>query len=166
MPFTPKFAAQFQRRILDNVQAVLVRDVNTALAAIDATLAAVVDFVTPVPIALNFPALYLEPNSSAMKQSDDDSYIEEAHQLLISLSIVGATPDVLKSAIVKYVQAIDQVLRSMSVPDLIGSQPTSAVRKPAWEVLGHNFSAIRANADNTIYRRDAQVVFVVEILER
>lgn len=165
MPFTTsKFSAQFQQLILDRVQVALEAGVNTALAAIDAALPAVVDFDTPYQIALNFPALYLEPDLSALAQSDDDSYIDEEHTLLVTISIVAADPDATKSRIVKYVRAVDQVLRSMSVADLQGGT-SSSIRKAAWEVVEHRYGALRT-LENTIYRRDAQLIFAVQILER
>src|SRR5262245_15617805 len=165
MPFTTsKFSAQFQQLILTRVQSVLEADTNTALAAIDGTLAPFVEFKTPAPLLLNFPGLYLEPDTSAIRQSDDDSYLMELHTLLITLSIVSSTPDILKSQIVKYVRAVDQVLRSMSVSDLQGSV-SSSIRRAAWEVTEHRYGLLRAN-ENTIYRRDAQLVFTAELLER
>src|SRR5262247_830791 len=107
MPFTTsKYSAQFQQLILTRVQSVLESDTNTALNAIDNTLAPFVEFKTPAPLLLNFPGLYLEPEASAIRQSDDDSYLMELHTLLITLSIVGPDPDTLKVRIVKYVRAI------------------------------------------------------------
>lgn len=165
MPFTAsKYQAQFAQLILDRVQVVLERDVNTALAAIDATLDAVRDFDTPTPIALNFPAIYLEPDSSRLRQADDDSHIGEEHELLVNLAIVGKDPDALKRAIVKYVRAIDQVLRTMTDADITGGV-TSAIGKAVWEVTEHRYGILRAN-ENTIYRKDAQLVLAVQIIER
>lgn len=138
----------------------------TALAAIDGTLEAIKDFETPIPIVLNFPAIYLEPDLSRVEQADDDSYLMMEHSLLVTLAIVAANPDTTKARIVKYVRAVDQVLRTMTVEDLIGSAPTSARRKPAWEVVEHRYGALTRNAENTIYRRDAQLVLAVQILER
>src|SRR5262245_4304712 len=164
MPFTTsKYSAQFQQLILSRVQTVLENDTNTALTTIDNTLAPFVEFKTPAPLLLNFPGLYLEPEASVIKQSDDDSYLTEIHTLLVTISIVSSTPDILKQQIVKYLRAVDQVLRSMSVSDLQGAL-SSAIRKAAWEVTEHRYGAIRV-AD-TIYRRDAQLVLAVEILER
>lgn len=136
----------------------------TALAAIDATLEAIKDFKTPTEITTNFPAIYLEPDLSAVEQSADDSHLMEEHSLLVTLAIVASNPDITKSRIVKYVRGIDQVLRTMTVEDLIGSAPTTARRKPAWEVTEHRYGALRQN--ETIYRRDAQLVLAVQILER
>jgi hypothetical protein len=164
MAFVGKFGAGFQRLILDRVQAVLERDANAAIAAVDSTLDPIKDFDTPTPIALNFPALYLEPDGSRLAQSDDDSYIEQEHSLLISLAIVGKDPDTLKTKIVRYVQAIDQVLRTMTNADLTGGV-TTAIRKAAWEVTDHRYGLLRAG-ENTIYRKDAQLTLIVQILER
>lgn len=162
---TSKYGAEFQELILENVQAVLERDVGTALAAIDSDLDTFKDFTTPTSIALNFPALYIEPDISTLAQADDDSYIQAEHSILINLSIVARDPDVTKQRIVKYVRAVDQAIRTMSVIDLTGGVD-SATGKPAWEVVEHRYGSLEQNADRTIYRRDAQLVMVVQILER
>ena len=172
MAFTNKFSADFASLIMDRVQAVLERDVNDALAGIDGTLPVFVDFKTPVQIALKFPCLYVEPSQSDLAQSPDDTYIQSQHQLIISLSIVSGIEDVdlLKNQITQYAKAVDRVLRTMPASDL-ASAVTSARAKPVWEVTQHRFSVLRGNAgvgDNlpTIFRRDAQLLFVVQILER
>ena len=60
MPFTTsKFGAQFGLRLIDNLQAYLEASTGTALTAIDATLPNFVDYRTPTPIVLNFPALFV-----------------------------------------------------------------------------------------------------------
>lgn len=164
MAFTSQFSAQFTGLVLDRVQTVLERDTNTALAAIDASLPAVVDFKTPTPLTTNFPAVFLEPDLSSLVQSKDDSYIEGEHTLLINIAIADKDPAALKVAIVKYVRALDQVIRSMSFEDLTGGV-TSAIGPPSWEVLEHRYGPFRAN-DQTIYRKDAQLVMAVQILER
>ena len=161
---TSKYSAAFQQLILDRVQAVLERDVDIALAAIDSTLDGIKQFDTPTPLLTKFPGIYLEPDSSGIRQADDDSYLIALHQCLVTVSIAGKDPDTLKTAIVKYVRAIDQVLRTMTVSDLTGGA-TNAERKPAWEVTEHRYGFLRAN-ENTIYRKDAQLVLVVELLER
>lgn len=164
MAFESKYSAEFAGLILDRVQAVLERDADQALAALDATLDKFADYATPTPIALNFPALFLEPDLSALNQSDDDSYIKQTHSLLLNIAIVGKDPKALHTAIVKYVQALDRVLRSMSTDDLTDGV-TSRIGPPAWEVVEHRYGVLRTN-ENTIYRKDAQLVLAVQILER
>ena len=172
MPFTTKYSADFAAGILSNVQVVLERDINDALSEIDGTLPAIIDWTTPIEIALSFPCLYLEPSDTDAEQADDDSYLKEEHQLIVSVAIVGGQSDVdaLKSQITKYVKAIDRVLRSMSIVDLTGGL-NSAKARPVWEVTQHRYSKLRGNAGSgeqmpTIFRRDAQLLLTVQILER
>jgi hypothetical protein len=160
---TSKFAAGFAQTVLDNIQTVLERDCNTALAAIDANLTTFADYKTPLPLLLNFPALYLEPGHTEIQQSDDDSHLMQEHELLIGFSLVDADADALKAKLVKYVRAIDQVLRTMSDDDLTGGI-TSSVGKAVWEVTEHTYGPLRGK--DTIYRRDAQLVLKIQIMER
>ena len=58
-----KYTAQFGLRLIDNLQAYLEASTATALAEIDATLPNFVDYRTPTPIILNFPALFISTSS-------------------------------------------------------------------------------------------------------
>lgn len=161
---TTQFAAQFAGRLMENLQTVIERDTPTALRAIDADLDAPKDYATPISIALNFPAVYLEPDSSRLTQADDDSYITGEHSFVITLSIVGPTPNALKLNVVKYVRALDQVIRTATTDDLTDGV-TSSVGPPVWEVTEHRYGLLRAE-DRGIYRWDAQLVIVFQLLER
>lgn len=163
------FEAQFAGRLLDNLQFVLERDVNARLAELDGELdqfekEQFIGFRTPPQLAVNFPALYLEPAQSALDQSADDSRIDQQHEFIVSLSITGPDADALKSRAVKYVTAIDRTLRRMSFEDLAGSGPTTKLRRASWEVTEHRYGVLLVN--DTIYRRNAQLVLVVQIFER
>lgn len=165
MAFTAsQFSAQFAGRLMENLQTVIERDMETALRLIDTDLEMPVDYQTPISIANNFPALYLEPDNSRLTQSDDDSYVTGEHSFVLTLSIVGPEPTTLKNRIVKYVRAADQVFRTMTVADLTDGV-TSSVGPPVWEVVEHRYGLLRAN-ERTIYRWDAQIVLVVQLLER
>ena len=168
MPFTTsKYSAEFLQTLMANVQTVLERDANTALAAIDNTLATFADYTTPNAIATVFPCLYLEPSRSELEQSQDDSYITEQHEMVVTVSIVApvASASALTPRITKYTRAIDQVLRSASVADLVTSL-SAAKRKPAWEVTRHTYGPLRGNDAGSTFRRDSQILFVVQTLER
>lgn len=167
MPFTSKFSAEFAQGLMDNIQAVLESATigpNAALAVIDNTLDVFVDFDTPTPITINFPALYLEPSTSKIEQSADDAYLKAEHEFLISLAIVGPEPDTLKKRINKYVRAVDQSLRGMTQTSLTGGVTTTQAGA-AWEVTQHRYGVLR-ETENTIYRKDAQLVLVVQLIER
>jgi hypothetical protein len=54
----------------------------------------------------------------------------------------------------------------MTVAQIIGSASTSAIRAPVWEVTEHRYGLITTDSAKTIYRRDAQLILVVQNLER
>ena len=169
------FAAQFAQRLLDNFQTRLEANANTQVAAVDAALALFatetdahaqkVGFNTPTPITTNFPALYLEPSASNLSQSSDDSHIEQTHELALNLALAGPDANTLKSQIVKYVTALDRCIRQMTDAQITGGI-TSAIRKPVLEITEHRYGVLRVAQEGTIYRRDAQLIIVVQILEK
>jgi hypothetical protein len=160
---TSTYSAQFAYRLIDAIQTVLERDTGTALTSIDNTLADFVDYQTPTPIVLNFPALYISVGSSAMEQSDDDSHIRSQHEIYIDIAVDGKDAYTLERTILKYVLAVDQVLRTMAAADLI-TATSSTVSEPIWEVTEHQFGLLRQG--DTIYRKDARIVLIVQLLER
>jgi len=164
------FAAQFMKRLRPRIQAVLERDVNTRVAALDASLDLFPDedcigFRTPTALAVNFPCLYLEGSQVDLSQSADDSRVDQQHELVISVACVGPDDYTLQSALETYVLAIDQALRRMTIGDLTGGI-TSAVSPAAWEVTQHRYGVLRGTNNNTILRRDAQLILVIQFFER
>lgn len=160
---TSIYAAEFALRLIDNIQTYLEASTGTALAAIDSDLSDFADYRTPTPIALNFPALFISTSGSVMQQADDDSHILGQHEFYIDVEVTGPDTYTLERTILKYVLAVDQCLRTMTATDLITSV-TSAVAKPVWEVTEHQFGILRQG--DTIYRKAARVVLVVQMLER
>lgn len=164
MPFTTsKFSAQFMGRILDNIQTALERDTETALRAIDENLPVFADFRTKIEDALNFPCLYLEPDKTDIDQSDDDESLNQIHSLVVTLSLVEASDYALIRNMLKYIKAVDQVLRTMTGSEIVGgiSPEASGVR---WEVTDHLYGVAQPK-EGTIYRRNAQLIFRVKTLE-
>lgn len=160
---TSQFSAQFAYRLIDNIQTYLEASTGTALTAIDSSLADFVDYRTPIPILLNHPGLFISTSNSQLAQSDDDSHIIGTHEFFIDVSVTGADTYTLQRTILKYVLAVDQCLRTMDVTDLI-SGVTNAIGHPVWEVTEHQFGLLTTN--DTIYRLDARLVLVVQLLER
>lgn len=162
---TSQYSAQFAYRLIDNLQTYLEASTATALAAIDADLDDFVDYRTPTPIVLNFPALFISTSSSRLEQSDDDSHITGLHEFYIDIAVTGVDTYTLQRTILKYVLAVDQCLRTMEVTDMI-SGVTSSIGHPIWEVTDHQFGVLAADTTNTIYRLDARLILVVQLLER
>jgi hypothetical protein len=161
---TTKYSAQFALRLIDNVQTFLEDSTATALAEIDATLPDFVDYRTPTPIILNFPALFVSMSSEQLEQSADDSYIRSRNEIYIDIAIDGVDAYTLQRTILKYTLAVDRVLRSMTAADLLGGDTTSLVSEPVWEVTEHQFGVLRQG--DTIYRMDSRIILVVQLLER
>jgi hypothetical protein len=82
------------------------------------------------------------------------------------VALDGVDTYALQRSMLKYLLAIDRVIRSMTSTDLLGSNWNTGgiVTEPIWEVTGHQFGVLR-QAD-TIYRLDARIVLVVQLLER
>lgn len=161
---TTRYQAQFALRIIDNIQAYLEASTATALAEIDATLRNFVDYRTPTPIVLNFPALFVSTSNEQMEQADDDSYIRSRVEMYIDIAVDGVDAYTLQRSILKYTLAVDRVLRTMTVADLLGGVTTSTVTEPVWEVTEHQFGILRQN--DTIYRIDSRIILAVQLLER
>lgn len=161
-----QFGAQFGLRILDNLQAYLEASTGTALTAIDATLENFADYRTPTPIVLNFPALFVSSSNTTIEQSDDDSHLISEIEIYIDVAIDGVDTYALQRSMLKYLLAVDRVIRSMTSTDLLGANWNTGgiVTEPIWEVTGHQFGVLR-QAD-TIYRLDARIVLIVQLLER
>jgi hypothetical protein len=163
---TSQFGAQFGLRILDNLQSYLEASTGTALTAIDPALESFADFRTPTPIVLNFPALFVSSSNTTIEQSDDDSHLISEIELYIDVAIDGVDTYALQRSMLKYLLAVDRVIRSMTSTDLLGANWNTGgiVTEPIWEVTGHQFGVLR-QAD-TIYRLDARIVLIVQLLER
>ena len=160
---TTRFSAQFAYRLIDSLQTFLEASTATALAEIDSSLTDFKDYRTPTPIILNFPALFISTGGVVMEQSDDDSHIRSQTEFYIDIAVDGKDAYTLQRTILKYVLAIDRILRTMTVADLI-TAVSSTVSEPIWEVTEHQFGLLREQ--DTIYRIDARIILVVQMLER
>lgn len=159
-----RYDAEFALRLLDNIQAYIEASSSTALAEIDSDLPSFVDYRTPTPIVLNFPALFISTSGEQMEQSDDDSYIKSRIEFFIDIAIDGVDSYALQRKILQYTLAIDRVLRTMTVVDILGETTTNAVSEPIWEVTEHQLGVLRQG--DTIYRMDSRLVLIVQNIER
>jgi hypothetical protein len=112
---------------------------------------------------LNFPALFISTSAVALEQSDDDSHIRSRNEFYIDIAVDGKDAYTLQRTILKYVLAVDRVLRTMTPADLV-TATSSTLSEPIWEVVEHQFGALRQG--DTIYRMDARLVLVIQMLER
>ena len=150
--------------VFDNIQAKIVANINTELAAINASAEPVIGFTTPLVVALNFPSLYLDWRSSGLKKSDDDSFCGEQHEFLIGIAVTGRDHDTLTKLVMQYAVALNRVIDKMTANDLI-TGVTNVLGAPVWEITDHDpVSGLRTN-DAGIYRRDVYLTMIVQIIE-
>lgn len=161
---TTRYQAEFALRLIDNLQAFIEASTATALAEIDATLPNFVDYRTPTPIILNFPALFISTSQETLDQSDDDSYIRGRNEFYIDIAVDGYDAYVVERKMLQYTLAVDRVIRSMTVADLLGEATTAYVSEPVWEVTEHQYGLLRQG--DTIFRKDSRIVLVVQTFER
>ena len=160
---TTKFDAQFMFLVLSRVQTVLERDANTAVAEwADTSLEPFLEFQTPLEIVTRFPALYVAPVSTKADQAQDDLSIKSAHQIAVGVAVVGETHEIVKTRMIKYLVAIDRVLRTMTISDLMDGV-SQAKGEPAWEVTEHQYGLLYQEAG--AYRRDASLTLEIHIRE-
>lgn len=160
---TKKFATDFALTLYDNILSVIERDMTTALAELDATQEPVVEYEMPSFATNVFPSMFLEISRSTLEQSDDDAYIKETHEFLLTVAITGTTWVEAQDRVLKYVVAVDRVLRTMTNADLTDGV-TQLVAHAAWEVVEHLYSGIIST--DRMMRKDAAIRFVVEIIRR
>jgi hypothetical protein len=103
-------------------------------------------------------------SNEQLEQSDDDSHIRGRIEFFIDIAVDGVDAYTLQRTILKYTLAVDRVLRTMTVTDLLGGVTTSTVTEPVWEVTEHQFGILRQN--DTIYRLDSRIILAVQMLER
>ncbi|TXH18427.1 MAG: hypothetical protein E6R03_02195 [Hyphomicrobiaceae bacterium] len=167
MPFSSKFQAQFIGGVLPQLRALLVANLDEAAQAIDGDARAVVAFDTPIPLTTVFPSVYVSPVASALDQSADDQYIGQDHTFFIDVALDGRTPDAATDALLLYMRAVDQVLRSATDAELFPYADAAEHRlrsRLAWEVTEHRFDILRT--DGTQYRRDGRLTFRIQLIER
>jgi hypothetical protein len=112
--WTPKFSAVFEGPIIDNTLAIIERDFKAALDHFD-PLDALPDFAERAlgQIKKNeFPCLAIGPRDNLTEEDDDRSHVIQAARIDIYMGVVGDTAELTTRKIMKYVRAMDAVLRT------------------------------------------------------
>lgn len=114
MVWTPQFSAVFEEPIINNALVVITRDMKPALdhfyAADD--LPDFAERALGQVLGNTTPALAIFPLSNPTEDADDSSHIIEAAQIGIYIGVEDDGPDTVTRRIMKYVRALDAVLRT------------------------------------------------------
>lgn len=169
--WTPEFSAVFEEPIINNTLAVIERDFKAALDHFYPTEAAL---PSTSPLFLKdfqeralgqvlkneFPCLAITPRSNPTQEVDDASHIIEAARVDIYIGVSDDGPDTVTRRIMKYVRAMDAVLRTAKRDFFTGMSNPFGV----WLEVEHTYWPI--GSENSIYFRSAIVELTVNLRER
>lgn len=154
----------YARAILGNLRDYVAANADTEIQAIDSSLAKVADFTSPLLVLVKFPGVYVEWAGTKLKHSDDDASVFQEHEFQIGVAVIDKDYDDIADRLLKYVAGVSRVIEKMDSADLTGGTSTT-LSGAAWEIVDHDSSkGIRIN-DAGIYRRDAYITLVVQIVE-
>lgn len=146
MPFTPKYEGLFESLIIDNVLAVVQRDMKLALDYFyrPENLPDLAQRTLGRFISLSLPALAIEPKGNSVEESEGGSYLSGVLSLTIFLAVEDADATEVTRKLMKYCRALDAVLKTASEADyMVGVTPNRimAITREAshtYELLGHD----------------------------
>lgn len=116
MAWAPKYTAEFEGRLIDNILALVTRDMKFALDYFYPA-DALPDFAErclSYPIGLNFPMLVIDPSSSAIDDVEG-THLQEAVRYTLEIGVTDSDAELVTRRCMKYVRALDAVLRTGAI---------------------------------------------------
>lgn len=168
MTFVPKFSARFEGPLIANVVAIVERDMKDALdyfyPADD--LPDFVERSLGVERGLEFPIFVIGPRENLIETVDDDSHLVEPQRIEIKIGVVADSPDLAYEKIMKYVRAMDSVLRSASKSDYCANMGTDN-GAPFGFILNvtHRYGPLGQDEGRTTYFKPASLELAIEFRE-
>lgn len=169
MPWTPKFSACFEGPIIDNVKAIIIRDMK---AALDHFYAAdnLPDFAERslgTEQGLEFPILVIGPRSNPVETVADAARLVQAQTVELKVGIVADSSDEAMRKIMKYVRALDSVLRSAHKNDYCANMTNGNNVPFGFSIdVTHEYGPLGANDNRTTYFKPASLTLTVNFNER
>lgn len=165
MPYVPKFQEPSESLIIDNVLAIIKRDMKSAL---DYFYAAdnLPDFVERTVgqfVSLDYPKLAIDPNRNGPEQSGDGSWIADNLKVSLFLAVKGTDAPTVTRTLMKYMRALKSILRTAPASDYISGFPAGSIFTPTIE-FSYEYGLMGKNA--TEYMRPAQMDLTLKFNER
>jgi hypothetical protein len=154
----------YARAIIGNLRTYVAANADTQIQAIDSSLDNIADFTSPLPVLVKFPGVYVEWAGTKLKHEDDDGSVFEEHEFQIGVSVIDKNYNDIQDKLLKYVAGVSRVLEKLSSADLTGGTSTT-LSGAAWEIVDLDSSKGMRISDAGIYRRDAYITFIVQIVE-
>ena len=169
MTWTPRFSARFEGPIVDNVLAIVTRDMKSALDYFYPSdeLPDFVERSLGTELGLEFPILVIGPRSNPVETVDDDSHLIEPQVIELKVGVIAESPDAAMRKIMKYVRALDAVLRSASKSDYCANMTNGNNQPFGFAVdVTHIYGPLGANDSRTTYFKPASLELSVQFRER
>lgn len=184
---TPRYQAQFAKPLVNQLIAILQRDQQAALDAVNAArppgreLKPFVTFHKEVGRVQNWPALVLVGQETAFNAESDADLRTQSVRFLCAMAVTGTDPEWLAEDAMDYLRAVDMVLTSAPLEDFYaplaidhrtvpGGQtvPLDAAMSKVLDlrVERHDLGVLVARARGAGFARGPQIEFVVELEER
>ena len=165
MPWTPKYSACFEEPLVNNVLAIIERDMQAALDYFYPT-ENLNDFAERTLGQLqgnSYPALEISPISNPVDEADASDRLQSAGSFEIRLIVTDSGPQAVTRKIMRYVRCLDAVLRSANKSDYFAN--ITGQRFGLVIALEHGYER-RIRTNGSIYARFAVLLLTIKINER
>lgn len=168
MSWTPKYSAHFELPIIDNVLAIIVRDMKLALDYFypSDSLPDFVERSIGTERGLEFPILVIGPRSNLIETVDDAAALVEPIVIEIKVGVIAESPDAAYRKIMQYVRALDSVLRTATKNDYCANMANgNNVPFHFYVNVTHEYGPLGANDQRTTYFKPANLTLSVHFRE-
>jgi len=158
MAFVSKYSAHFEEPIIRNVLAIIARDFKEALDYFYPTedLKDFVERSIGTERGLEFPMLVIGPRSNLIETDADLVSLIQPQIIQIRLAVVDSNPADAYLKAMKYVRALDAVLRSAEQSDYMAGMTSSTPFALIIDVT-HEYLPLGANDARTSYVKPAEL---------
>lgn len=167
MTYTPRFQEIFESVVLDNILAIVKRDMKSALDYFYAS-DNLLDFAQRTLgnfIRESLPAFAVEVDRGADNESADGSYVGPQLRLFLYVAVGDADPTETTRKLEKYMRAVRSILKTASTADYMAgiTAPTigALVRDLSWQ-----YGEISKNANLGLWMKPATFELVLKYIER
>lgn len=169
MSWTPKYSARFEGPIIANVLAIITRDMKAALDYFYSS-DSLPDFAERslgTEQGLEFPILVIGPRANSVETVADNSHLVEPQVIELKVGVTADSPGDALTKIMKYVRALDAVLRSASKNDYCANMANGNDVPFGFSVdVTHSYGPLGANEGRTTYFKPASLELTVNFRER
>lgn len=165
MPYTPKFEEPSESLFIDNVLAIIKRDMKSALDYFypSDNLPDFVERVLGDFLSTEFPKLSIDPSENGPEQGGDGSWVGEELKVNLIVAVKDADAPTATRKLMKYMRALKSVLRTAPTSDYVTGFPPNSIFALRVEVVYRYLPRGQSATDSM---RPAQLVLTLKFNER